>query len=150
MSVKPIRQSVRVKADPARAFTLFTQKMGAWWPDKKTIGPAPRADIVVEPFIGGRWFERSADGTETQWGHVLSFDPPNRIILAWQISGQWKFDPDLVTELEITFSTLGRETEVVLEHRNLERLGQDNPNLLSLMDQGWGAILGSYQRSANS
>ena len=150
MSVKPIQQRVRVKVGPAKAFALFTQKMGLWWPHKKTIGPAPRADIVIEPAIGGRWYERAEDGTETPWGHVLSYNPPRRIILAWQISSEWKFDPNLVTEVEINFTAHGSETDVFLEHRNLERLGSDQTNMLSLMDQGWGAIMASYQLSADA
>lgn len=74
MTIAPIVQTVRVKAPPPRAFALFTQEMGKWW--KAGIGKQPFTDVVKEPHPGGRWFERSADGTETDWGGVLTWEPP--------------------------------------------------------------------------
>ena len=78
MSIAPIVRTIQVKAPPARAFDLFTSRIGDWWP--KGIGKAPHVAIVMEPRVGGRWFERDADGNETQWGKVLSWEPPARLL----------------------------------------------------------------------
>ncbi len=89
MSILPITCRTHVKATPAQAFRLFTTHMKDWWPKGGTIGTNPYIAIVVEPWAGGRWFERDADGTETQWGMVLQWEPPSRLLLGWQVNCQW-------------------------------------------------------------
>src|SRR5579872_6101873 len=124
MTIAPIVKTLTVQAPPERAFAAFTGRMGAWWPKGQTVGAKPHAEVVMEPRAGGRWFERDAEGAETQWGKVLAWEPPGRVLLAWQLNGQWAFDPDFVTELELTFTPArAGGTEVRLEHRNLERFG---------------------------
>jgi uncharacterized protein YndB with AHSA1/START domain len=149
MSIAPILHSVEVKASPKRAFELLTSSMGRWWP--KGIGRNPHADVVIEPREGGRWFERDAQGIETPWGKVLAWEPPSRLLLAWQISSQWAYDPQLVTELELTFAPLaGGGTRVTLEHRNLERFGTDAPEHATKIRNGWPTMVGHFVHYAES
>jgi uncharacterized protein YndB with AHSA1/START domain len=117
ISVTPVRKQKRVGTDPSHAFEVFTKGMNRWWPRQHSINKSPIQDIVIEPRVNGRWFERGEDGSECQWGRVLVWDPPRRLVLAWQISTQWKFDSELETEVEIRFSKDGEETLVELEHR---------------------------------
>ncbi len=120
----PVRHSLNVKAAPERAFAVFTAGMGRWWNPSHSIGASPLKDVVIEPRVGGRWFERGADGAECDWGRLLVWEPPARLVLAWQVDAEWRFDPALVTELELRFLPEGVEaTRVELEHRNLERHG---------------------------
>ncbi|MHB8813276.1 MAG: SRPBCC domain-containing protein, partial [Steroidobacteraceae bacterium] len=104
MSIAPVLHSVEVKAPPARAFELFTAHIGKWWPKGKTVAPNPHAEIVMEPRPGGRWYERDAEGNETPWGRVLAWEPPGRVLLGWQLNAQWRYDPDFLTELELSFA----------------------------------------------
>ena len=143
----PVNRSVVVKADVERSFAAFTGRMGRWWPRTHSIGAAPLADVVVEPRVGGRWYERSTDGAECEWGKVLAWDPPGRLILAWQLDANWKYDPALVLEVEITFTALqGGMTRVDLEHRNLERYGDKAAAVRDMIgsDNGWMGILKSF------
>ena len=145
MSIAPVTQSVEVRASPARAFELFTGEMGRWWPKKKTIAPNPFAEIVMEPRAGGRWYERDEEGNETQWGRVLAWEPPGRVLLGWQINSQWHYDPDFLTEVELSFAALaGGGTRVTLEHRNLERFGKDAEAHAAMLRGGWPAIVGLF------
>lgn len=145
MSIAPILQSVEVKASPARAFDLFTTQMGRWWPSGKTIGVNPFADIVIEPRAGGRWYERDEGGNETQWGRVLAWEPPGRVLLAWQINSQWRYDAEVLTEVEMSFEALSAGgTRVTLEHRNLERLGADAQSHAAKLRGGWPAVVAQY------
>ncbi len=138
MTIAPVIKTVDVKSLPARSFELFTSRMGRWWPAGKTIGRNRHEDIVVEPFAGGRWFERDADGAETQWGRVLSWEPPTRLLLGWQLNSRFTYDPDLLTEVEITFTPLASGgTRVHLEHRNLERYGADAEKMANAVGGGW-------------
>ena len=145
MSIAPINRSVRVKADPSRAFELFTTRMGEWWPKGQTPGGKPHVAIIVEPRVGGRWAERDEGGVETQWGKVLAWEPPGRLLLGWQLNGQFAYDPNLLTEVELTFAPgEGGGTLVTLEHRDLERFGTDAPRLAALINGGWGGRLDDF------
>ena len=100
---------------PPRAFALFTQERGKWW--KAGIDKHPFTDIVMEPHPGGRWFERSADGVETDWGRVLAWEPPGRLLLAWHLNAKPEFDARFLTEVEIVFAAANAGTTTgTLEH----------------------------------
>ena len=138
MSIAPIVKSVKVKAAPAHAFDLFTQHFADWWPKGQTVGKKPHVAVVLEPKVGGQWFEVDADGTETHWGKVLIWAPPSRLVLAWQLNSQWTFDPGFETALEITFTAAeGGGTLVSLEHRDLERFGADAEKHAASLRGGW-------------
>jgi len=146
MTIAPVRRSVRTKAPPARAFEIFTGQMGRWWPRGRTVAPAPHDDIVVEPWVGGRWFERDAEGRETPWGHVLAWSPPHQVLLAWQLDSGKSYNPDLVTEVEIRFLPADDGgTEVTLEHRNLERFRGDAEMWAASIGGGWSAMLERFR-----
>ena len=151
IAIAPVRKNVRVKARPQRAFDTFTASMERWWPKTHSINKSPIREIVLEPRVDGRWFERGEDGTECQWGRVLAWEPPHRLLLAWQINGQWQFDPGFVTEVEVRFIADGDGTRVELEHRNLERFGDAATAIRESIgsDGGWLGILQSFAQVAN-
>jgi len=150
ISPAAIRKEIRVKAAPACAFEIFTLGMSQWWLKTHTINPtkSPIKDILIEPRQGGRWYERGEDGSECQWGKVLAWEPPARLLLAWQINAQWQFDPNLVTEVEIRFTPDGNGTKVVLEHRLLERLGDAAEAMRQAFERGWGSLLEQFATKA--
>jgi uncharacterized protein YndB with AHSA1/START domain len=143
----PIRKHVTVEAPQERAFDVFTRRMGSWWNPDHRLGDQPLADVVVEPREGGRWYEVGTDGAECQWGRVLAWEPHGRVLLAWQLNGQWDYDPDFVTELEIRFVAEGpTSTRVELEHRDLERFGADAAAVRDSLDSpnGWAGLLARF------
>ena len=143
--VNPIRKEIVVEAPIERAFRVFTDNLDSWWPREHHIGKAPLQRAVLEPKLGGRWYEIGDDGSECNWGKVLAWDPPRRLLLAWQIDAQWQYDAKLVTELEVTFTVQGAQrTLVELEHRNLERFGEAAAALREMMDRGWSGMVGTY------
>jgi uncharacterized protein YndB with AHSA1/START domain len=147
--VEPVRKTIRVQAAPARAFEVFTAGMSRWWMPTHSISPTktPIAEVVIEPRVGGRWYERGTDGSERDWGRVLLWEPPTRLVLAWQIDAQWKFDPTLLTEVEVRFDAQASgTTEVKLEHRRLERLGDAAAGVRGKLASpgGWSGLLERY------
>ncbi|HEX2216583.1 MAG TPA: SRPBCC family protein [Xanthobacteraceae bacterium] len=148
----PVRRTLTVAAEADKAFKVFTDRMASWWPSTHSIGSAPFKEIILEPRAGGRWFERGTDGAECEWGHVLAFDPPRRLLLAWQLGADWKYDPNLITEVEITFTPVGEtETRVELEHRNLERYGEATQRVREAVggDRGWATVLACFAEAAS-
>jgi uncharacterized protein YndB with AHSA1/START domain len=148
IGVAPVRKRVRVNASPERAFDVFAGSMGSWWPKSHSLNKSPIEAVVIEPRNGGRWFERGEDGSECPWGHVLAWEPPARLLLAWQLNTEWTFDPALVTELEIRFSPDGDGTVVELEHR-MEGYGEAAEKMRQALDgpDAWEGIIGLFAKA---
>jgi len=149
-TVAPVQKSVRVKADPARAFHVFTAEYDSWWPRTHHIGKSPMKKAIIEGKSGGRCYTEQVDGTECDWGTVLVWEPPQRFVLAWQITHEWGYEPDLAksSEVEVRFSPDGDGyTRVALEHRNLERHGLVGGNTLRTAvdsEGGWTGLMKMY------
>jgi uncharacterized protein YndB with AHSA1/START domain len=145
MTIAPVIASVDVKCAPARAFEIFTTRIGDWWAKGQTIGKNPHVAIIIEPHADGRWYERDADGNESSWGKVLVWDPPERLVLGWQLNAQFRFDPAMLTQVELTFTAkAGGGTNVRLEHRDLERFGDDAARVAHSIGSGWPTRLGGF------
>ncbi len=151
MSVQPIIRSITVKAPPAQAFILFADHIKHWWKKGSTLGKKPHVDLVIEKMAGGRWFERDEDGAEADWGKVLAYEPPARLLLGMQLNKSFKFDPSVTTEVEVTFAPDGGGgTLVRLEHRNLERLGAGAEQMIAGMTAGWTGHVEAFGRYADA
>lgn len=149
MTIAPIVRTVTVAVPPQRAFDLFTGRMGEWWHEGHHIGEKPFVAIEIEPRLGGRWFERDADGGECPWGKVLDWDPPRRVLLAWQLKGDFSYDPDFVTRVEIAFEPDGAGTRVTLTHDDLHLFGDQAAALSGAMGEGWGMLMAGYATYAD-
>lgn len=107
-------------------------------------------ETVVEPREGGRWFERTTDGVETDWGRVLAWDPPHRLVLTWQITHEGLPEPDSnkASEVEVRFVGEGpATTRVELKHREFARHGDECGAIWRAgMDstEGWTKFLDRY------
>lgn len=121
-----VRQSIVVDAPIERAFSVFTDGIGTWFPAQYNLLAVDIAERVFEPRVGGRVFDRGTDGSECHWARVLAYEPPNRVVISWDISPRWQIetDPDKTSEVEVRFTAETPErTRVELEHRNLDRHG---------------------------
>jgi uncharacterized protein YndB with AHSA1/START domain len=148
-----VRRTVTVPLDPERAFALFAERMDAWWPASHSITDAPFETAVIEPRGGGRWYERAQDGTEADWGRVLEYDPPRRLVLGWQLQADYSYDPDPArgSEIEVRFTVAGEgSTRVDLEHRHFERHGHGADEVRRSVgsENGWAGLLAGYAAAA--
>lgn len=147
-----VRKVMSVEAPVAVAWRVFTEQMGTWWPlTAYKIGKANAVDAIIEPRVGGRWYERGDDGSTCDWGSVLSWEPPSRLVLSWDITADWQYDPDLKTEIEICFIAEGKDaTRVQLEHRKLDRYGprRDEMRRIFETDGDWGRLLAMFAARA--
>jgi uncharacterized protein YndB with AHSA1/START domain len=148
-----VRKVLVVNVEPERAFAAFVKNMGQWWPKEHHIGESPLAAVVVEPRKGGRWYEKDEDGSKCDWGTVLIYDPPRRLVLSWHLNGDFEFVPDIAraSEVEVRFiSEHPGRTKVELEHRHFERHGDSGDQLRTEVDKpgGWSYVLESYRKLA--
>ncbi len=145
MTIAPVVASVEVKCAPARAFEIFVTRIGDWWAKGQTVSRHPHVAVIIEPRVGGRWYERDAEGRESQWGKVLAWEPPTRLVLGWQLNAQFRYDPAMLTAVELTFTARpGGGTVVRLEHRDLERFGEDAALVAQSIGKGWPDRLGDF------
>ncbi|MDE3249301.1 MAG: SRPBCC domain-containing protein [Bacteroidota bacterium] len=143
--ITQINKEVQVAASQETCFTVFTQQMDAWWPRAYHIGAAPMRYAKLEAKPGGRWFSTHADGSEVNIGKVLIWDPFQRLVLNWQIDGNFTFDPNLTTEVEVQFVAKdASNTTIKFSHKNLERLA-GAAKVIESMDQGWGTIVNLFK-----
>jgi uncharacterized protein YndB with AHSA1/START domain len=142
-----VSKTITVEASQARAFEVFTAGMSTWWlMDSHHIGEQVPEAVVIEPQAGGRWFERAPDGAECDWGRVLEWEPPARILLGWHLSPGFRYDPDpaTATEVEVVFVPEGpTTTRVDLVHRGLEVHGERAEAMRAGIDspEGWSGLL---------
>jgi uncharacterized protein YndB with AHSA1/START domain len=148
-----VRKTLVVETPCAHAFEVFTAGFDSWWPRAHHIGKAELLAAVIEPRAGGRWFEKGVDGSECEWGAVLVYEPPSRVVLSWHLNGQWQYDadPSHASEVEVRFVPEGpSRTKVEFEHRYIERsagaeqlrAGVDSPG-------GWTGLLEKFAARAN-
>jgi uncharacterized protein YndB with AHSA1/START domain len=145
----PVRESIAVAAAQEQAFHVFADQLGVWWPREYSIGDSDMVDFVVEPRTGGRWYEVGADGAECDTGQVKAYEPPDRLVLAWHLNGEFKFDPDPdhASEVEILFIAEGpQRTRVEIEHRRFERHGATAHAVRGAVASrgGWGHCLANF------
>lgn len=146
IKLAPVRKSITVDAPIERAFKVFTEDFGSFKPAEHNILGVKIAETVFEPRVGGYLYDRGIDGSVCRWARVLAYEPPNRVLLSWNISPQWQIetDPGRASEWEVRFTAeTAHRTRVDLEHRNLERHGEGWEGTRDGIagDQGWSLYL---------
>jgi uncharacterized protein YndB with AHSA1/START domain len=135
---RAITKSVTVDAQREAAFRVFTEGFGTWWPVKQfSMGMERTEEGILEPRPDGRVYERQTGGEEVEWGRVVVFEPPSRLVLTWGLNG---------SEIDVRFHAEGERTRVDLEHRGWERL--EDHQQRNQYDAGWDVILESYVGTA--
>lgn len=152
--LEPVRKNIRVRASVERAFRVFTTEMDSWWPRTHHIGTSPMKRVVVEGRPGGAIYTEQEDGNNCPWGTVTAWDPPNRFIMAWQISPEWQYESNLAkcSEVEVQFTRMDDGTTLVeLEHRNFQRHGGACAKMRETVNQdgGWGGLLSMFASKAS-
>jgi uncharacterized protein YndB with AHSA1/START domain len=136
-----IRHDVVVNAPIERAFAVFTEDFGSFKPPEHNMLSVEIAETVFEPREGGHVYDRGVDGSECRWARVLAYEPPDRVVISWDISPRWQIetDPERTSEVEVRFIAEAPDrTRVELEHRNLDRHGEGWEAVREGVDSGDG------------
>jgi uncharacterized protein YndB with AHSA1/START domain len=142
----PLRVTFDVRCPPDRAFWLWTEGIGRWWPADHTVSGDPAA-VVLEAGVGGRIYEREADGTEHDWGLVTEWQPPFRLGYRWHIGRP----PGQATHVEVQFVSREHDTTLVeIVHRGWEVFGTEAAGWQDRNRAGWESVLHRFQAAARS
>jgi uncharacterized protein YndB with AHSA1/START domain len=151
VDIEVVRRTITVAVSQQHAFEVFSTQFGAWWPKEYSISEAGMADFVLEPKVGGRWYEVGADGQECDTGSVTAFEPPDRLTLAWHLNERFQYDPDPAHASEVEVRFIAEDpthTRVELEHRGFERHGAGAQGVHDGVDQGWSYCLELFAKQA--
>jgi uncharacterized protein YndB with AHSA1/START domain len=144
-TIAPVRKTLIVNCSPERAFEVFAGEVETWWPMKTHSIHRDRVrNVVLEPREGGEMYELAEGGKREHWARVTRWEPPRRLVLAWQVNP----DTAAPTEIEITFTPEGDGTRVELEHRNWEQAGDSAAGMRDNYETGWDIVLAPYVEKA--
>jgi Activator of Hsp90 ATPase homolog 1-like protein len=148
--IAPVRKTVHVKAPIDHAFEVFTSGLTRWWPLDHGVGKQPIHKVLMEPQLGGRWLEISADGTETTVATITLWQPPHRVVMLWQVNAKWQADATMKSEVDVRFVASGPEaTDVELLHHRFETMGAEaGASMRKDVDGGWPRLLERFVREA--
>jgi DNA-binding transcriptional ArsR family regulator/uncharacterized protein YndB with AHSA1/START domain len=154
VTTSPLIASTRIQAGQDRCFTVFTAGLGSWWPRAFHLGATEPAGVFIEPWTGGRWYERASSGDEYNWGRITTWDRPRLLIATWEIDSSWLPDPDPshASEVVVSCQSVGRKlTTVAIEHRGFDRLvgGTDVHEALAA-GETWSLLLARFARAAEA
>lgn len=145
-AIAPVVRSITVDVPVERAFQIFTEGIGTWWPlEIHGVFDERAKTCVMEPRVGGRIYEVAVDGEEADWGTVTAIDPPSRVVWSWQPNP----DRPAPTEVEIVFIPQNGGTRVELTHRGWELFGDEGPDARSSYNEGWPITLERFAAAAS-
>jgi uncharacterized protein YndB with AHSA1/START domain len=145
-TIQPVVVAIDVRRGIEEAFRVFTAEIGAWWPvAAHSVEPDKVETVVLEGRVGGRLYERWHDDGEVDWGRVLDWEPPARLVLSWSPT----LERRPPTEVEVRFLAVEPDhTRVELEHRGWERLGDLAAQARSSYEGGWPRVLDAFAGTA--
>ena len=139
--------TIDVEASVERAFRVFAEGIDDWWPRTHHIGQVEMSVVVLEPRVGGRWYEIGVDGSTCDWGVVLEWQPSRHIAMSWHLDGEFKYRPeaDTASRVDVWFHPgPAGGTTVTLTHTGLQAHGETWRRLRDQIGTGWPTLLALF------
>jgi len=143
--IDPLEMDFTVRCNVDHAFSTFTRRTSLWWPKSHSFSGDPSLEVVIEPRVGGRIFERTPGGEEHDWGEVTAWEEPQRLSYLWHLGT----DRSRATHVVIEFEPDGGEaTNVRIVHTGWEALGDDAAPWRERNRGGWTGVLEPFRSHA--
>jgi len=141
VKIEPVRKQLKIGLSLERAFRLFTEGIGQWWPmPTHSVGEEQAETCFFEGWVGGRIVEVLKDGSQSEWGKVLVWEPFNKVSFHWYPGRA----PDTAQEVTVTFSEIPGGSLVELVHTGWETLGDRALKTRDDYVTGWDFVLSKY------
>ena len=150
--LEPIVKTIEVTCTQEKAFHVFINEMGSWWPMERFSQSVMRGQTVntlrVDAREGGQIVEVSSDDAEVLWGTITTFDPNDFLGMDFHIphpSEEKRSD----SKVEVRFTALADDrTQVVLTQSNWENFGDMAEMVHSGYGTGWSVIFEQAYKEA--
>ncbi|MEW6060227.1 MAG: SRPBCC domain-containing protein [Actinomycetota bacterium] len=120
---QPLRLYFEVDCPAPHAFEVWTSDITRWWPTEHTVTGRQALDIVLEPHVGGRIYERTAGGDELDWGEITQWEPPRRLAYRWHL----REDGADAADVAVEFIQERAKTRIQIDHSGWWRMGAPDP-----------------------
>jgi uncharacterized protein YndB with AHSA1/START domain len=142
-----LRFSQELRCSPEHAFAVWTDRIAMWWPKGHSASGDPDTRVVLEPRLGGRIYERTPDGRETDWGRITEWEPPHRLGYRWHIA----WDVARATDVSVTFVELDHgRTRLDVVHTGWDRFRDQADRFRTANAAGWDALLPAFVTAAEA
>lgn len=137
-----IEYCIEVRVDRARAFRIWTGHIDLWWPKPgHTRSGGRETTIWMEPELGGRLFERTADGQEFRWGEIQVWEPPERLVHTWLMGT----DEEHPTIVDVCFTAGGPGATHIVVRQHSGRMEQSVWQAkCGGFRRAWAEVIGAY------
>ena len=148
--LEPLISTIEVPCSQEKAFRVFVNEMGSWWPlDKRSMslmkGGKPAKSLRIEPKLGGKIVELGHDDTEHHWGTIKSYDHHDSISMDFHMG----LPPENASLVEVRFTALENDrTHVELTQSNWEAFGEMAQMMRDGYGSGWVIIFEQAFKSA--
>ncbi|MCB0032632.1 MAG: SRPBCC domain-containing protein [Anaerolineales bacterium] len=137
-----VTKSMVIARDVAAVFRIWTEQVHLWWPAGHSRSGDPYTKVIIEGRVGGRFYERTSNGDEYEWGRILIWEPPHRLVYTWYLGSS----QELPTEVDVRFVPLNpQQTHLELEHRGVELIGDLWWQRVKIFNDSWDKILMTFQ-----
>lgn len=149
MTDVPVKLEVDVPLPLEKAFDAFVHRFSQWWPAEYTWSQGVLESIDIEPLVGGRCTEFGPNGFQLDWGQVVDFESPGKIVFRWQIDPNRvpQPDPEKSSMVAVTFHATDSKTTILkLAHSEFDNHGVGSEGYREAMnsDMGWRYIINKY------
>lgn len=139
--IEPVHKQLKVELSTEQSFRLFTEGINKWWPLlTHSVGEDQADACYFEGWVGGRIMEVLKDGSESEWGKVLVWNPYELVRFHWYPGRT----PNTAQEVTVSFSEIEGGTLVDLVHVGWETLGERAQATRAGYDSGWDFVLAKY------
>jgi uncharacterized protein YndB with AHSA1/START domain len=140
-AVPPLRREVLVDAGPDLAFSVFTERVGSWWPVEEHSVHGEGATVVfTDQGVGARIVESKQGAQDAVWGTVTRWEPPGLLAFTWHPGGS----DAAASRVQVTFEETDGKTLVTLEHAGWEVFGDQAAQARESYDHGWPVVLARF------
>lgn len=141
LEIDPVAKTLELGVTPDRAFDLFTNHMGRWWPlSTHSVSTDDARDVRIDGRVGGSLREVTGDGVEHEWGVITIYEPGARIQFTWYPG----LPEEAGTNVDVRFDATGSGTRVTLVHSGWEARGDDAQTVRDNYESGWDLVLAPY------
>jgi uncharacterized protein YndB with AHSA1/START domain len=139
-----VTKSILVACDVAHAFRIWTEQIHIWWPAGHSRSSDPATQVLLEGKVGGRFYERTSQGIEHDWGEVIRWEPPHHLAYTWYLGS----GPAQPTQVDVRFTPLPtNQTRIDVEHRGPELIGDLWWRNQARYGTAWEIVLTAYSVS---